>query len=276
MNTSRPTLTAQFSSFQRRTNREAGGEDRATFAREDSKTEVLIPSSGSESDMAELIEDMPSADRPLLGGEGATPVSKSAAGANSDAGELSSVVVHDGTEEAGGVDEITAAASSKSSTYGATDEVTKAGDKGKDKGKKKKEKTGQKAVSDALKTDMASERTFFKWLWTGLHTGAIGSFIFIAFDGDKSDPTRVIVVGFSWLVALALVLYGAFAFYRRRHALRTGDISVIPTFSREHSPLIVVTALALVVGTALVYAWKSNGYDAERAKDVAGNIYSGG
>lgn len=198
-------------------------------------------------------------------------------GAADESTPLSSLVVHASGAAEGEEDEIRPAAS----TYGATDAVDAAGaaegeDAAEDKDKGKAKKKEQKAVSDALKTDMAAERTFFKWLWTGLHTGAIGSFIFVAFDGDKNDPTRLIVVGFSWVVALALVLYGAFAFYRRRQALRTGDLSVIPTFTREHSPLIVVTALALVIGTALVYAWRSTGFDAERAKGVGGSVLGAG
>lgn len=136
------------------------------------------------------------------------------------------------------------------SQYGATDVREKKGKKG---------KSGQKVVADALKTDMAAERTFFKWLWTGLHTGAIGSFIFVTFDGNREDPMRMVVVGFSWIVALALVLYGTFAYYRRRRALKMGRLEEIPEWSREHSPLIVVVALVLVVGLALGYALYTGG-----------------
>jgi len=124
--------------------------------------------------------------------------------------------------------------------------------------KSKKEKNPQKKVADLLKTDMAAERTFFKWLWTGLHTGAIGSFIFVTFDSDKSDPMRLFVVAFAWIVAFMLVLYGLFAYYRRREALRTGRIECIPNVTREHSPVIVVVALGLVVGAGLLYAAFTN------------------
>lgn len=125
----------------------------------------------------------------------------------------------------------------------------------KDKKKQgKKAKDPQKAVSDQLKIDMASERTFFKWLWTGLHTGAIGTFIFITFDADTEDPMRLVVVTFAWAVAFLLVLYGLFAFYRRRQALRNGNMECVPSFTREHSPVIVVIALGLVIGSALFYA----------------------
>lgn len=122
------------------------------------------------------------------------------------------------------------------------------------KDKQKKEKSGQKLVSDALKTDMAAERTFFKWLWTGLHTGAIGTFIFITFDSDKDDPYRLAVVAFAWSIAFALVLYGLFAYHRRRRALREGRLDLLPEITREHGPCIVVIALALVLGSSFMYA----------------------
>lgn len=228
-----------------------------------------MPSSGSESEMAEPT-DMNGPTVPLLSGDGRVDeIVRVSAEGETENTDLSAVVVDSGAVDE--IDEITPAPS----TYGATDPVDS--DKKKDKdGKKKKDKSGQKAVADALKTDMAAERTFFKWLWTGLHTGAIGSFIFIAFDGDKEDPMRLVVVGFSWVVALALVLYGTFAYYRRRHALRTGDIAVIPTFTREHSPLIVVVALSLVVGTALLYAWLSTGFSPQRAQSAAGAAFGAG
>lgn len=122
------------------------------------------------------------------------------------------------------------------------------------KDKQKKEKSGQKLVSDALKTDMASERTFFKWLWTGLHTGAIGTFIFVTFDSDKEDPYRLAVVAFAWSIAFALVLYGLFAYHRRRRALREGRLDLLPEITREWGPCIVVVALALVIMSGFLYA----------------------
>lgn len=119
------------------------------------------------------------------------------------------------------------------------------------------DRKASKAVADILKTEMATERTFFKWLWTGLHTGAIGSIIFAIFDTDRKDPARLYVIGFSWMVALALVMYGALVFYRRRAALRSGDIEQVPRFTREHSPAIVVIALVSVIGVSMLYAaWK--------------------
>jgi uncharacterized membrane protein YidH (DUF202 family) len=130
----------------------------------------------------------------------------------------------------------------------------KAKDKDKDKDKDKKIKSGQKMVADALKTEMAAERTFFKWLWTGLHTGAIGTFIFVTFDNNKDDPYRIAVVAFAWFVAFGLVLYGLYAYNRRRTALREGRLEVMPLATREYGPCIVVVAIGLVVGSGLLYA----------------------
>lgn len=120
--------------------------------------------------------------------------------------------------------------------------------------KKKKEKSGQKIVSDLLKTDMAAERTFFKWLWTGLHTGAIGTFIFVTFDDGEGGFSRVAVVSFAWLIAFGLVLFGLYAYNRRRAALREGRIDMLPALTREYGPYVVVLALVLVVGSGLVFA----------------------
>lgn len=138
--------------------------------------------------------------------------------------------------------------------------------------KKKKGKSGQKLVADALKTDMAAERTFFKWLWTGLHTGAIGTFIFVTFDDDKGDPYRLWVVGFAWFVAFALVLFGLYCYNRRRAALRSGALDDLPIYTRDYGPYIVVAAIVLVVGSGFLYALFSG---ANPRKSHKGDAFKG-
>lgn len=118
----------------------------------------------------------------------------------------------------------------------------------------KKAKSGEKQVSDAIKTDMAAERTFFKWLWAGLHTGAIGSLIVVKFGTDKEDPYRLPVLTFAWVIAFALVLFGLFGYNRRRRALHEGRMDMLPESARGWGPYVVVSALALVVGTSLLHA----------------------
>jgi uncharacterized membrane protein YidH (DUF202 family) len=159
-------------------------------------------------------------------------------------------------------------ATQEPATYDAIEPApSKKSKKDKDKDKDKdKGKSGQKIVADALKTDMAAERTFFKWLWTGLHVGAIGTFIFVTFDNDKQDPYRFLVVAFSWGIAFGLVLYGLFAYNRRRVALREGRIEILPAVTRDYGPCIVVTAVALVVLAGFAYALFSGAHAKEGSK----------
>lgn len=120
------------------------------------------------------------------------------------------------------------------------------------KGAKKKKKA--KELADLLKIDMASERTFFKWLRTGMQIGAIGTFVFVALDHKQGSPWGIATVAFAWLVGFALVLYGLWSYYGRRAAMRSGDISHVPEFMREHAPLLVVLSLVAVVVAGLAYA----------------------
>lgn len=52
--------------------------------------------------------------------------------------------------------------------------------------------------NDDMKTHMSNERTFFKWLWSGLRLGSIGTFVLGFFDG-KHDPLRLPLVAFCWV-----------------------------------------------------------------------------
>lgn len=101
---------------------------------------------------------------------------------------------------------------------------------------------------------MASERTFFKWFRTGMQIGAIGTFVFIALDKREESPLRFAVVAFAWLIGLLLVLYGVYSYYQRRGAIRRGDVEIVPDRLREHSPILVVVSLILVVSAGLAYA----------------------
>lgn len=136
-------------------------------------------------------------------------------------------------------------------SYGTLPEPATA--KGKDKSKA--DKKSKKAVGDALKLDMASERTFFKWFRTGMQIGAIGTFVFIALDRREGSPWGVATVAFAWAVGFALVIFGLYGYYSRRAALRTNGVEFIPEFVREHSPSFVVAALVSVVMAGLAYAF---------------------
>ncbi len=151
------------------------------------------------------------------------------------------------------VNELAALVVTRSIDYG-TAELPKPATTSSPNGKGAKKKKKAKELSDLLKIDMASERTFFKWLRTGMQIGAIGTFVFVALDHKQGSPWGIATVAFAWLVGFALVLYGLWSYYGRRAAMRSGDISHVPEFMREHAPLMVVISLVAVVVAGLAYA----------------------
>jgi len=126
-------------------------------------------------------------------------------------------------------------------------------------GKKKK---GPK--DDDIKTHMANERTFFKWLFFGFHIGAMGTFILTFFA--PSTPGRVWMVLGVWLVAFFFIYYGLFRYFMRRRALRLGlrdptdwDDPLAPALMTAALFLIVVSIIAYAVLTSAIprkAAWK--------------------
>jgi uncharacterized membrane protein YidH (DUF202 family) len=121
------------------------------------------------------------------------------------------------------------------------------------KEKAKKAKAEKKNLLDVLKVDMAAERTFFKWLWTGLQTGAIGTFIFVTFAKESSNVYLISAIGFAWLIAFAIVFFGLWSFSRRRSAMRNETMNEMPVFLLEYSPYIVSIAVGLVIAFAMLY-----------------------
>ena len=170
--------------------------------------------------------------------------------------DLSQVVVHTAAVDISATQPLLSA-SSPATQYGSTlsPPPPKKGNKAKNKGAPgssneagTKEKNPHKKVADALKTDMAAERTFFKWLWTALHIAAIGTFAME--KGHGRAGTAVFHVAL--VAACTVVALGTFVYYQRRKALRTGDMAHIPVVLREHSASVLVGALAVVIVCALV------------------------
>lgn len=119
-------------------------------------------------------------------------------------------------------------------------------------GTPKKKKKKAKFVAVLLKTHMSSERTFFKYLWTGLNLGGLGTFIFITFS-TSSGPYLTVTVLFAWAVAFALMVFGLWGYVRRRAALDKEDLAEVPPIM-AYGPLIVCVAVACVVAAGFTYA----------------------
>jgi uncharacterized membrane protein YidH (DUF202 family) len=126
----------------------------------------------------------------------------------------------------------------------------------------KKEEQGKKKKDDDLKTHMANERTFFKWLFTGFHIGAMGTFI-LAFFSESRDPFKLLLVIFCWLIALSFVFYGLYNYYRRRRALRLG-LKESTEWDAPHGPAFVVAGLVLVIASVIIYAIYTGTVSSER------------
>lgn len=150
-----------------------------------------------------------------------------------------------------GINGATAAAVAVAAAAGTQDgEAEGSGNKGK-KGKKQK-KAKKPQMKDDIKTSMASERTFFKWIWTGFHIGGVGTFILGFFSSD-GGYWRLSLVAFAWLVAFGGIFYGLAQFYRRRAALREGRLEP-EAWENPHAPAIVVAMFTVVISSVLVFA----------------------
>mmetsp|Transcript_8451 Transcript_8451/g.17167 ORF Transcript_8451/g.17167 Transcript_8451/m.17167 type:complete len:153 (-) Transcript_8451:634-1092(-) len=108
----------------------------------------------------------------------------------------------------------------------------------------------QNAGDDDIKTNMSNERTFFKWMWTGIHVGSLGTWVLRFF----ADPTRfdVFLVFLTWVVAFCLMFYGLFRFYGRRWALKNG----VEDPGEVDSPLAIVTltlCVTVTMGGSVLY-----------------------
>jgi len=118
---------------------------------------------------------------------------------------------------------------------------------------------------DDIKTHMANERTFFKWLFFGFHIGAMGTFILTFFS--PSTPGRVWLVLGVWLVAFFFIYYGLFRYFLRRRALRLGlrdptdwDDPLAPALMSGALFLVVIVIIGYAIVTDSVPkkgAWKS-------------------
>lgn len=117
----------------------------------------------------------------------------------------------------------------------------------------KKLKKHAKMVVDQLKINMANERTFVKWVLTGMQMGAIGTFVLLALTKDKTTAWGVATLTFAWFVGFGIAFYGLVGYYGRRRALMTGDVSQDPGSKNGYFPALVVLGLVAVVFTSLLY-----------------------
>eukprot|EP00189_Rhodosorus_marinus_P011391 CAMPEP_0184742092 /NCGR_PEP_ID=MMETSP0315-20130426/5119_1 /TAXON_ID=101924 /ORGANISM="Rhodosorus marinus, Strain UTEX LB 2760" /LENGTH=151 /DNA_ID=CAMNT_0027212787 /DNA_START=74 /DNA_END=529 /DNA_ORIENTATION=- len=103
---------------------------------------------------------------------------------------------------------------------------------------------------DEIKSGLQAERTWFKWLFTGLQIGGFGTWLLKFFSTNSSET--LILLTFSWVLALMVVLHGLSKFYSRRRAIKSGTKDT-DEFDSPRSVAFVVVAATIVVGGSVVY-----------------------
>ncbi|KAJ8902857.1 hypothetical protein NDN08_006177 [Rhodosorus marinus] len=98
---------------------------------------------------------------------------------------------------------------------------------------------------DDIKTHMSNERTFFKWLWSGLRLGSVGTFVLAFFDRGK-DPFRLPLVAFCWIVAIGFMIYGLVQYESRRQAIFEGSVDR-DRWQHPAGPVAITVAFTVVV-----------------------------
>jgi uncharacterized membrane protein YidH (DUF202 family) len=91
-----------------------------------------------------------------------------------------------------------------------------------------------------MKNHMANERTFFKYLFTGLHLGSIGTLVLTYFSAN--DASKLLLVAFIWLIAFGFMFWGLAGYYRYVYCFAFffyGQISLpsAPIFTPLHNSL---------------------------------------
>jgi uncharacterized membrane protein YidH (DUF202 family) len=102
-----------------------------------------------------------------------------------------------------------------------------------------------------MKNHMANERTFFKYLFTGLHVGSIGTLVLNFFP--NTDITKIYLVIAIWVIAFAFMFWGLYGYYRRKYLMETGMFKDTQMLN-PHMPLIITSIFFGVVLLVVIYA----------------------
>jgi len=102
-----------------------------------------------------------------------------------------------------------------------------------------------------MKNHMANERTFFKYLFTGLHVGSIGTLVLNFFPGN--DFSKIYLVIFIWIIAFAFMFWGLYGYYHRKYLMENGlfrDTQML----NPHMPLIITGVFFFIILMVCAYA----------------------
>lgn len=100
-----------------------------------------------------------------------------------------------------------------------------------------------------MKNHMANERTFFKYLFTGLHIGSIGTLVLTFFPNDDIHKLYLVII--IWLIAFFFMFWGLYGYYKRKNLMEMGKLQDTTEIS-PHTPLLISS---IFVGVILSVVW---------------------
>lgn len=110
-----------------------------------------------------------------------------------------------------------------------------------------------------MKSHMANERTFFKYLFTGLHIGSIGTLVLTFFPNNDVD--KLYLVASIWCIAFGFMFWGLYGYYRRKSLMENGKFSQGDEIS-PHTPLLISSIFVMVILLVIGYGlWVHNKYN---------------
>lgn len=121
-----------------------------------------------------------------------------------------------------------------------------------------------------MKNHMANERTFFKYLFTGIHIGGIGTLVLSYFSTD--NITKIYLVLFIWIIAFCFMFWGLYNYYKRKWMMESGLFKVTSLLN-PHTPAIVTATFIYIVLLILIYAILSKHYPSKH--NMIHNMHQG-
>ncbi len=121
-----------------------------------------------------------------------------------------------------------------------------------------------------MKNHMANERTFFKYLFTGLHIGGIGTLVLSFFQ--STDLQKLYLVLFIWIIAFSFMFWGLYSYYKRKYLMEKGHFKEIQLLN-PHTPIIITAIFIFVIAMVIAYAITSDQIpDKGRSKNMNINL----
>uniref|UniRef100_A0A0A9XFN3 ATP-dependent zinc metalloprotease FTSH 4, mitochondrial n=1 Tax=Lygus hesperus TaxID=30085 RepID=A0A0A9XFN3_LYGHE len=108
-----------------------------------------------------------------------------------------------------------------------------------------------------MKNHMANERTFFKYLFTGIHIGGIGTLVLSYFT--TNDIRKIYLVLFIWIIAFCFMFWGLYNYYKRKWMMESGLFKATSLLN-PHTPAIVTVTFIYIVVLIIAYALVTNQY----------------